>query len=87
MANPALKQFGSHGDLFGHSTERQALQREKLGVMGGFLAGVLAAAGTVSPHLIAAGVPATWAHAASAVVVAACTWVGYRLGTAGRRDA
>ncbi len=87
MANPALKQFGSHGDLFGQPTERQALQREKLGVMGGFVVGVLAATGAVSPHLVAAGVPATWAHLVSAVVVAASTWVGYRLGTAGRRDA
>ncbi|WP_374591493.1 hypothetical protein [Aquabacterium sp.] len=87
MANPALKPFASHGNLFGQPTERQALQREKLGVMSGFVVGMLVAAGTVSPHLVAAGVPDIGAHAASAVVVAACTWVGYRLGTAGRRGA
>ena len=86
MANTVLKQYGSQEHLFGKPTERQALQREKLGVMGGFLVGVLTAAGIVSPHLAAAGIPPTWAHVASAVVVAATTWVGYRLGTAGRRD-
>jgi hypothetical protein len=86
MANPALKQYGSQEHLFGHPTEHQALQREKLGVMGGFLVGVLTATGLVSPHLVAAGVSPTWAHVASAAVMAACTWVGYRLGTTGRRE-
>lgn len=86
MANPVLKQYGPQGDLFRDSTERKALKREKFGVIGGFLIGVLVASGVVDPLLLSASIAPAWAHIGSAVLVAACTWAGYGLGTAGRRQ-
>lgn len=84
MANPVLKQYGPQGDLFTDPAERKALNREKVGVIGGFLVGVLVATGVADPLLLSAGASPVWAHAVSAMLAAACTWVGYGLGTAGR---
>ena len=86
MAHPVLKQYGPQGDLFSDSKERKALNREKLGVIAGFLVGVLVVTGVVDPLLESAGMGSTWAHLASAVLIGICTLAGHGLGTAGAPD-
>lgn len=86
MAHPLLKQYGPQGDLFSDSTERKALNREKLGVIAGFLTGVLVVVGIVDPLLESAGMGATWAHFVSAALIGICTLAGHSLGNAGAPD-
>ena len=86
MTHPVLKQYGPQGELFTDASERKALKREKVGVIGGFLVGVLLVTGIVNPLLESAGLAPTWAHLTSAVLIAACTLAGYGLGTAGRPE-
>ncbi len=81
MSTPVLKSAGSHRELFSDAAERKALAREKAGVMGGFVIGVLGAVGVIEPSL-SASLSNTGVGIAGAALIAACTWVGYRLGTA-----
>lgn len=84
MTHSVLKQYGPQGKHFTEVAERKALKREKVGVIGGFLVGVLLVTGVINPLLESAGLPSSWAHLTSAVLIAACTLAGYGLGTAGR---
>lgn len=67
--------------------ERKALGVEKLGVIGGFLVGLPAGLELVREPLLAAGAPTGLTGVATVAVVALCTWVGLRVGSALGRKA
>lgn len=62
--------------------ERQQLRLEKVGVIGGFLLGLAAAAGLVLEPLVGLGLPEGLNFLAFALVVAAATRLGLAASTA-----
>jgi len=59
-----------------------ALGAEKLGVMGGFVAGLVLALGTVHDAVLAQGLPDLVADGAAVGTVALATWCGLRVSAA-----
>jgi len=71
-----------HRTSAGVGRSSPALGAEKLGVMGGFVAGLVLAVGTVHDAVLAQGLPDLAADGAAVVTVALVTWVGLRVGAA-----
>lgn len=62
---------------------RQQLVVEKLGVIAGFLTGLLVGVGSVAEPMAAAGLPNWVSLPATLATVALFTWGGHRVGTLG----